>query len=118
MSKNFSIAIIDDEKHVLRFMEKMLGAEYDVHCFTEFDAADRFIDSENVNLVLLDYKLKETDGLEVLKEIKRKRPETEVIMVTAYGDVETAVRATKAGAFHFLTKPFEAEVLKPRKKYA
>jgi DNA-binding NtrC family response regulator len=67
--------------------------------------------SEAVDLILLDYRLPDADGLTVLKKIKALYPDTLVVMMTAHSTIDTAVEAIKAGAFHYITKPFDVEDL-------
>lgn len=70
------------------------------------------LDQNNVDLVLTDLKMEGMDGLEVLREVKRRSPETAVVIMTAYGTIETAVEAMKLGAFDFVTKPFSPDVIR------
>src|SRR5260221_5049976 len=64
------------------------------------------------DVILLDLKLPDTDGLTLLPQIKKKWPETEVVVVTGYGSTDLAVEATKLGAYHFLNKPFDTNAVK------
>src|SRR5207247_5624947 len=64
---------------------------------------------EGVDLVLLDYKLPDGDGLTVLKKIKERDPDTLVILLTAFSSVENAVEAMKHGAYHYANKPFNLD---------
>ncbi len=70
------------------------------------------VDAENVAVVLLDLKLPGATGLEVLQEIKRRRPEAEVVMITGFASVSSAVEAMKLGASDYVTKPFHSEELR------
>ena len=65
-----------------------------------------------IDLVLLDMRLPDVDGLEVLKKVKEFDTEILVIMMTAYSDIQTAVAAMKSGAYHYINKPFELDELK------
>jgi two-component system response regulator HydG len=75
-------------------------------------AAYRIVEAESVAVVLLDLKLPGATGLEVLHEIKRRRPEAEVVVVTGFSSVQSAVQAMKLGASDYVTKPFHAEDIK------
>jgi two-component system, NtrC family, response regulator AlgB len=72
-------------------------------------ALECLVNDEAIDLVLTDYKMAELNGLELLKQIKRHAPETPVILMTAYGTIENAVAAMKAGAYDYLVKPFSLE---------
>src|ERR1700756_3116345 len=74
---------------------------------TAAEALER--NSEGVDLVLLDYRLPDSDGLAVLKRIKETSPDTLVILLTAVSSIDTAVEAMKAGAYHYANKPFNLD---------
>ena len=74
-------------------------------------AALEAIEREHFNLVVTDLRMQPMDGLQVLHEVRARRPQTPVLLMTAYGDVDTAVAAMRGGACDFLMKPFEPEVL-------
>jgi two-component system, sensor histidine kinase and response regulator len=76
------------------------------------EAALALIDSDPPDLILLDYKLPGISGLDVLTALKARKLDTLVVMITAYASLETAVQATKSGAFDFLAKPFTPEELR------
>ena len=78
-----------------------------VEAGTAADALARSADG--VDLVLLDYRLPDGDGLSVLKKIKERTPDTLVIMLTAYSNIDTAVEAMKQGAYHYANKPFNLD---------
>ncbi|MBN2069873.1 MAG: sigma-54-dependent Fis family transcriptional regulator [Candidatus Krumholzibacteriota bacterium] len=107
------ILIVDDEKAIRWSLgEALKNQGYEV---SEADNGEKGIDlfrEEPADLVILDLKLPDTDGIEVLKKLREEDEEIPVIMMTAYGEVETAVEAIKNGAYDFLLKPFQLEKMK------
>ncbi|MDL1966192.1 MAG: response regulator, partial [Candidatus Desulfofervidus auxilii] len=104
------IAVVDDEEIVCKRLKKVLEKEgYEVETFLDGETALGKISSHQFHLVILDLKLPKLDGLQVLEQIKAVSPETEVIMITAYGSIESAIEATKMGAFHYITKPIKLD---------
>ena len=69
------------------------------------------LSEEPCDLVITDYRMREMDGLQVLEAVKSDHPDTDVIIITAYGTIEIAVEAMKRGAVDFITKPFPPEAL-------
>jgi DNA-binding NtrC family response regulator len=104
-----TILIVDDEDLIRwSLRERLRGDGYDiVEAGTGKTALEQF--KEGVDLVLLDYRLPDTDGLSILRELKKLDPEILVILLTSFVDVETAVEAMKLGAFHFANKPFNLD---------
>jgi len=94
---------IDDLKIMVGFSSKS------VHSYAEYKNS---IVNQKYDLILLDYKLPDGSGLDILQEINEQSKETLVIMMTAYATFETAVQATKLGAYDFLAKPFTPEELR------
>jgi DNA-binding NtrC family response regulator len=106
------ILLVDDEDTIRLFLEKTLRDEgYEALTASTGSEAIELTRSELPDLVLLDLKLPDMSGLEVLKQIKAEVPEVCVIMLTAFGDIETAVTAMKKDAFDFVSKPVNLEQL-------
>jgi len=106
---NATILIVDDEELIrwsLREGLKEQGYEI-VEAGTGREALDQF--KHGADLVLLDYRLPDTDGLSVLRELKKLDPDVLVILLTSLVSVETAVEAMKLGAYHFANKPFNID---------
>jgi two-component system response regulator AtoC len=109
MKPNATILVVDDEPLIRWSLAERLRADgYDVvEAPTGQEALARVADG--VDLVLLDYKLPDLDGVTVLRQIKEQDPDILVILLTAYATVETAVEAMKIGAYHFANKPFNLD---------
>ncbi len=107
--QNATILVVDDEQLIRWSLVQRLKSDgYQVvEASTGRDALDRV--REGVDLVLLDYKLPDIDGVTVLREIKEHDADVLVILLTAYATVDTAVEAMKIGAYHFANKPFDLD---------
>jgi two-component system, NtrC family, response regulator AtoC len=105
------VLVIDDDPGLRESFRLILEDEYDVVDAPDGPAGLAILRSNQVDLVLLDIRLPEMDGIEVLERIKATDDGVEVILVTAVKTVRTAVAAMKLGAFDYLTKPFEEEEL-------
>ncbi|HIE16750.1 MAG TPA: response regulator [Dehalococcoidia bacterium] len=106
------VLIVDDEATVREVLtRKLTGHGY--HCTTAFDGNDALkkLKNNQIDLVLLDISMPQKSGVEVLKEIRDKWIDTAVIMVTAIADVETAINAMKLGAYDYVIKPIDLDVL-------
>ncbi len=101
-----TIMIVDDEASIVQSMKGLLADEgFDVLTASNGYEALQMIDNESPDLVLLDIWMPGIDGLETLREIKSSNPFIQVIIITGHGNVETAVKATKLGAFDLIEKP-------------
>src|SRR5208337_2176948 len=110
--ERISILIVEDEETQRSLLEGLLNKEgYRAAGAGDGKTALQRIREETFEVVLLDYKLPDTDGLTLLKSLKEMNPEIEVIMITAFGSIENAVTALKAGAFEYLTKPIDLDDL-------
>jgi DNA-binding NtrC family response regulator len=102
----YSVLVIDDDKLVNEFLvETLQRAGYECDAALSGEQGLEKFRSNSFDIVLTDLKMPGIDGLEVLDRIKRESPATEVVMMTAYGTVDTAVKAIKMGAYDFLLKP-------------
>jgi two-component system, NtrC family, response regulator AtoC len=106
---NATILIVDDEDLIRWSLRERLQTDgYDIlEAGTGKAALEQF--KTGVDLVLLDYRLPDLDGLSILRELKKLDPEILVILLTSFVSVETAVEAMKLGAFHFANKPFNLD---------
>ncbi len=110
--EKLSILIVEDEDTQRGLLEGLLNKEgYGAAGAGDGKTALQLVKEGTFEIVLLDYKLPDTDGLTILKSIKEMNPEIEVIMITAFGSIENAVTALKAGAFEYLTKPIDLDDL-------
>ena len=104
------ILIVDDERDIRRSLADVLQDEgYETVAVERGEQALELAARETFNLVLLDIWLPGIDGLEVLRQIKQIKPELEVIMISGHGNIDTAVKATKLGAYDFIEKPLALE---------
>ncbi|MFQ5786762.1 MAG: sigma-54-dependent transcriptional regulator, partial [Thermodesulfobacteriota bacterium] len=114
MGKNKSkILVIDDEPGIREFLEIMLHKNgYLVETVADGLKAMDKIESNLFDLAVVDIQMPVMNGIEVLKKINDKSPETSVIMITAYASHETAIDAMKLGAYDYITKPFKIDEIK------
>jgi two-component system NtrC family response regulator len=103
------ILIAEDEEKMRRILEVNLQNQYRVLLAKDGEEALRLFKENEINLLLTDMKMPERDGLSLLHEVKRLRPEIPVILITAYGTIESAINAMKEGATDYLLKPIQME---------
>jgi DNA-binding NtrC family response regulator len=104
-----TVLIVDDEKHTREGLMLALEEDYDVYLASDAEEAFRLMDSEPLDVVLTDLRMTGKSGMKVIDRAMSLPNKPIVIMMTAYGNVETAVEAMKRGAFDFLTKPLNIE---------
>jgi two-component system response regulator HydG len=106
------VLIVDDQRNMRTTLAMMLrGADHQIEEAEDGDAACERVAIESFDLVLTDLKMGATDGMDVLRATKEASPLTEVIVMTAYGTIESAVEAIRNGAYDYIQKPFTEEEL-------
>jgi DNA-binding NtrC family response regulator len=109
-----SILIIDDEKKIRTLLTRIIGLEgFDVHEAANGKDAIKKLEQLEIDVALCDVKLPDSNGVELVKEIKQKYPSTEIILLTAYGNIADGVQAIKNGAFDYITKGDDNERIIP-----
>jgi len=105
-----SVLIVDDEPAILQSLGGLLSDEgFEILTASNGYEALKIIDKESPDLILLDIWMPGIDGIETLKEIKKDNPYIQVIIITGHGNIETAVKATKLGAFDLIEKPLSID---------
>jgi len=108
-----NVLVVDDEPIVCHSLRRILNKQScQVEEAFDVDAAMQKLKLNKFDLIFLDLKMPKRSGMEVLKTIKELYPDTPVVMITGYASIETAVEATKLGAFQFVPKPFTPEELR------
>ncbi|MCM3714212.1 sigma-54 dependent transcriptional regulator [Alkalihalobacillus oceani] len=105
------ILIIDDEAAICSSLAFALEDKYEVMTTTDPSVGVTWLEHDHYDLCLLDLKIGQIDGIDVLRQIKEVSPKTIVLMITAYGTIATSVRAVREGAYSYLTKPINIEEL-------
>lgn len=111
MSETARILIVDDQLELRESFTFILKDRYAVATAGEAEGAFRYMADYQVDLVLLDYKMPGIDGITALREIKKRHPGTEVIMMSGYAPVDTREKALELGVFAFFVKPFDIDEL-------
>jgi two-component system OmpR family response regulator len=108
----FKVMIVDDEQDFLETIVKRLKARsIDVSGVASGYQALEALDSRDPDVIILDVKMPGMDGIETLREIKKKKPLTEVIMLTGHASVESGIQSMKLGAFDYVMKPVALDEL-------
>jgi DNA-binding NtrC family response regulator len=106
------LLIVDDEKDLVSLLVKRLSRKgYEAHSAETAEDALELLKRHIFDIAIYDIRLPNMDGISLLKETKRIAPETEIVMLTGHGTIETAIEAMKLGAFDYLTKPYNLSEL-------
>lgn len=102
------ILVVDDEPGITRLCERLLRrADYGVTSFTDPNAAIQFVDKNKIDLLLVDIRMPEISGFDLIARVKAHQPDTAVLVMTGFGTVETAIQALRQGVDGIILKPFE-----------
>lgn len=105
-----SILVIDDEEVLLKALDRFLRSEgYDVSAFSDWEKGVEAARSKSFDLLLIDLMLPKTSGIEVIRRIKELQSSVVSIVMTGFGTIPSAIEAIRAGAYHYVTKPFDLE---------
>jgi DNA-binding NtrC family response regulator len=106
MTDKAKILVVDDDETVRRsYLRSLAGAFRSVEAAFDGDEALRAMEKQRYDVVLLDLRMPGTDGITVLKTMKQRWPESEVVVITGYPTIETAKEAVRLGAYDYLAKP-------------
>lgn len=107
------ILVVDDEQSMREFLDILLSGEgYEVSLAMSGEDAFKRLEKERFDLVITDIRMKDIDGIQVLKKAKSVDSSTVVVMISAYASAESAVEAMKEGAYDYIPKPFKVRELK------
>lgn len=110
---DYQILFVDDDKDILTMVQQYLEMQgYNVTTVNSGLKALDLVKDQNIDIIFTDYKMPEFNGLELLAAVKQSNPEIEVIIVTGYGSMESAIQAMKFGSYDYLQKPFKLDHLK------
>jgi len=113
------VLLVDDEKEFIETLaERMQNRGMEVSATTSAVEALKMAEEESYDAIILDLKMPEMDGIEVLAALKEKNPELQVILLTGHATVQKGIEAMKLGAMDFLEKPFDIKVLSEKIKKA
>ncbi|MGB2601409.1 MAG: response regulator [Candidatus Omnitrophota bacterium] len=111
MEKEKIVLIVDDDETITDLLERTVTpmVEEKVICVSSGAEAKNIMEKKGLNLAILDYKLPDTDGIELLKFIKSVDANVPVVIITGFGSIETGVEAIRQGAYDYILKPFHPE---------
>ena len=107
MKKNAKILLVEDDANIASGLQKVMRAEgYEIVALDRGDEGLKRALQDDFDVVITDLKLPGLDGLELVKQLRQAKPKLPILLITAHGSTETAIEATKWGAFDYLPKPF------------
>ncbi len=110
MENHAKLLIVDDERIALRNLEHVMKKEgYDVTGTQSGPNAVKLLEEQQFDVVLTDLRMEKVDGMQILRKCRELYPDTEVVMITGYATLESAVEAMKHGAFYYIAKPFKLD---------
>ncbi|RLA87752.1 MAG: sigma-54-dependent Fis family transcriptional regulator [Deltaproteobacteria bacterium] len=107
------ILVVDDEPNMLRLLKTVITDKTDYEVVTTNNSLEvtKLLQDEHFDLVITDLKMPLVDGMDVIEITKKTDPNIPIIIITAYGTIETADEAVQKGAYDFITKPFRRETI-------
>jgi len=113
INRKYSILVVDDERLIRESLYEILRIEgFKARMAASAEEALRVLAGQRIDLIVTDLKLPGTSGIGLLEEVRKDDPETEVIIITGFGTIESAVEAMKKGAYDYVTKPINDEEIK------
>ncbi len=113
MQNHIKILVVDDERIAVKNLEHILKKEgYSVTGTESASNALKLLEKQEFCVVLTDLRMEKIDGMQILKKCHELQPDTEVIMITGYATLESAVETMKKGAFHYIAKPFKLDLVR------
>jgi two-component system, NtrC family, response regulator HydG len=113
MQNHIKILVVDDERIAVKNLEHILKKEgYSVTGTESASNALKLLEKQEFYVVLTDLRMEKIDGMQILKKCHELQPDTEVIMITGYATLESAVETMKKGAFHYIAKPFKLDLVR------
>ena len=100
------VLVVDDEVEMLTLLRNYLSRQgYEVKTAPSAETAMQLLEDQDIDVLLTDLRMRGMDGLELVRQVHATRPDTQILLMTAFGSIDTAVDAIKAGAYHFIAKP-------------
>ncbi|HNW99950.1 MAG TPA: response regulator [Candidatus Cloacimonadota bacterium] len=113
MSNKTKILIVDDEKNILTLLKKTLDhMDYDVSTAEDGNKALTHLQKEDYDILFLDLNLPDITGMEILQRLSRQQQKPDIVIITAFGNIDNAVEAMKLGAVDFIQKPFTPDQIR------